>query len=122
MRVVIACAVVVLSVLAALGLAQTQGVFSSVTGRIPGTSATAATQSAEPANPAVVAKDQERQTTTSLNMAVVTTPTTSPVTTAPATSAAAPVATPAPAPVAAAPAAPAEPAKSVPQVFAQAPA
>jgi peptidoglycan/xylan/chitin deacetylase (PgdA/CDA1 family) len=137
MRVVIACALVVLSVLAALGLAQTQNVFSSVTGRIPGTSATAATSSAEPSPKAiVVAKDQERPTTTTLNMAVVATaPTASPVTTTPA--AAAPAATTtssipavaAPAQVAAAPA-PATPAPEAapttkniaPQVFAQAPA
>src|SRR5438132_110255 len=72
MRVVIACAVIVLSVLAALGLAQTQNVFSSVKGSIPGTSATAATPSAEPSPKAiVVAKDQERSATASVDTAVV---------------------------------------------------
>jgi peptidoglycan-N-acetylglucosamine deacetylase len=124
MRVVIACAVVVLSVLAALGLAQTQGVFSSV----PGTSATAATTPEPSPKAIVVSKDQERPATTTLNMATVATSSTSPVTTAPApapatTSAAAPAvsASVAPAAPTAATAEPAPAAKSAaPQVFAQA--
>ena len=69
MRVVIACAAIVLSVLAALGLAHTQNVFSSITGRIPGTSATAATSSAETPKAAAVVKDQDRPTTSQIGRA-----------------------------------------------------
>jgi peptidoglycan/xylan/chitin deacetylase (PgdA/CDA1 family) len=83
MRVVIACAVVVLSVLAALGLAQTQNVFSSITSHIPGTSATAATQappaaSAGSAAAVVASKDQERPAAATLNMSVVNVPANTP--------------------------------------------
>ena len=124
MRVVIACAAIVLSVLAALGLAHTQNVFSSITGRIPGTSATAATSSAETPKAAAVVKDQDRPTTSQINTAAVaSTPAASPVSTtatAATGSISAPAAAPAPTAVVETPAiAPA--AKSMPApVFAQA--
>ncbi len=122
MRVVIACAIVVLSVLAALGIAQTQNVFSSVTTRISGTSATAATTPAEPAKTAV--KDQERPAANSLGMTAAAPATATPVTTAPAASAtmSAAAASGATASIPAAPPAAnaSAPAQVLPQVLAQA--
>jgi peptidoglycan/xylan/chitin deacetylase (PgdA/CDA1 family) len=98
MRVVIACALVVLSVLGALGLAHTQDVFSSITGRISGTSATAATTSnMQAAKPVVAPKEQDRAANSAPNVVVAAAPapTTAPVTTVPTTAA---VETPASAP------------------------
>jgi peptidoglycan-N-acetylglucosamine deacetylase len=114
MRVVIACALVVLSVLGALGLAQTQNVFSSITGRISGTQATAATTTSidQAAKPVAVSKEQDRAANSAPNVVAATpAPATAPVATvAPAPAplvtgttptAAAPLAVPAPAKAAA---------------------
>jgi len=81
MRVVIACALVVLSVLAALGVAQNQNVVSSLTGRISGTSATAAT-TPEPAKQIAVIKDQERPAASTPSMTAAAPAVSTPVTTA----------------------------------------